>query len=171
MRKWFLLILILAPFCLSAQKLNKKATDPKKQNEMLIGYCNREGFKTINSNFDSCYCMEYPAYITDPILLKQLKPLLKNVKITVVLATWCGDSKEWVPRFYKILDTVGYKMKNLTVIAVDRSRTAPDTPVNTLNILRVPTFIFYRNKSEIGRIIETPEGSLEQNMIKILNTK
>ncbi len=171
MSKWFVLILILVPFCISAQKINKKAIDPKKQNEMLIGYCSREGFKTINSNFDSCYRMEYPAYTTNPILLKQLKPLLKNVKITLVLATWCGDSKEWVPRFYKILDEVGYKMKNLTVIAVDRSRSAPDTPVNKLDIQRVPTFIFYRNKTEIGRIIETPEGLLEQNMINILNTK
>jgi hypothetical protein len=39
---------------------------------------------------------------------------------------------------------------------------------DTLNIERVPTFIFLKNKVEAGRIIETPVTSLEQDMLNIL---
>ena len=170
MKKYLLLITLTLPLWAGAQIYNKKALDPKRNNEMLIGYCNRDGFRTINSNFDSCYQVEYPSYSPDKATMAQLKSALKGVKITIVLATWCGDSKEWVPRFYKILDELKYKNKNLTVIAVDRTRSAEGTPVDKLSIERVPTFIFYRNKAEIGRIIETPEGLLEQHMLKILKS-
>jgi hypothetical protein len=40
-----------------------------------------------------------------------------------------------------------------------------------LDIQRVPTFIFYKNNIEAGRIIENPETSLEQDMVKILTGK
>lgn len=171
MKKWFFLVIILLPLLTNAQKLNNKTIDPKRNNEMLIGYCNRSGFETINSNFDSCYLSEYSLYHPDSPTLQQIKTQLKGVKITLVLGTWCGDSKEWVPRFYKILDEIKFKPKNLTVIAVDRSKNAEGTHVNTLQIERVPTFIFYRGKTEIGRIIETPEGLLEQHILKILKSK
>jgi hypothetical protein len=39
----------------------------------------------------------------------------------------------------------------------------------SLNIVRVPTFIFYKNNSEAGRIIEVPKTSLEQDMVNILS--
>lgn len=35
-------------------------------------------------------------------------------------------------------------------------------------IERVPTFIFYKNESEIGRIIETPVETLEKDILNIL---
>ena len=38
-----------------------------------------------------------------------------------------------------------------------------------LNIEKVPTFIFYKNGIEIGRIIESPEKSIEKDFLKILN--
>jgi hypothetical protein len=36
-----------------------------------------------------------------------------------------------------------------------------------MNIERVPTFIFKRGGEEIGRIIETPDESLEADMLKL----
>lgn len=151
-----------------AQKLNQKTPDEKKGNEMLIGYCNRDGFATVNSNFDSVYRAEYPIYHADEATMKQLAIKLKGVKITVVMATWCGDSKEWVPRFYKIMDELKFNYKNLTLICVDRSKKAPGTNVDALKIELVPTFIFYRKKVELGRIVEVPVDLLEKEILKIL---
>lgn len=135
---------------------------------MLIGCCNRDGFSSVNCNFDSAYNAEYPVYKADAETMKQLAGNLKGVKITVVMATWCGDSKEWVPRFYKIMDELKFDYKNLTLICVDRDKKAPGTNVETLNIKLVPTFIFYRKKMEIGRIIEVPVDLLEKDILKIL---
>ena len=169
MKKLLFLALILIPVMIFAQKMNQKTTEEKKGNEMLIGYCNRDGFATVNSNFDSAYKAEYPIYKADEATMKQLAIKLKGVKITVVMATWCGDSKEWVPRFYKIMDELKFNYKNLTLISVDRSKKAPGTNVDALKIELVPTFIFYRNKAELGRIVETPGDLLEKEMLKILD--
>jgi thiol-disulfide isomerase/thioredoxin len=168
MNKVFFMLLILIPGMTFAQKLNQKALDEKKGTEMLIGYCNRDAFATLNSNFDSAYKAEYPLYHTDEPTMKQLAQKLNGVKITVVMATWCGDSKEWVPRFYKIMDELKFNYINLTLICVDRSKKAPGTIVDDFKIELVPTFIFYRDKMELGRIVETPGDLMEKEILKIV---
>ena len=139
MKKLVFLILILIPGNLHAQKLNQKTSDEKKGNEMLIGYCNREGFATVNSNFDSAYKAEYAVYHADEAAMKQLAGKIKGINITVVMATWCSDSKEWVPRFYKIMDQLNFNYKNLTLICVDHSKKAPGTKVDALKTGSVVT--------------------------------
>ncbi len=169
MKKLLFLALILIPAMLSAQELNQKTADEKKGNEMLIGYCNRDGFATVNSNFDSAFKAEYPIYKADDATLKQLADKIKGVVVTVVMATWCSDSKEWVPRFYKIMDNLDFAYKNMTLICVDRSKKAPGTNVDELKIELVPTFIFYRDKVELGRIVEVPGDLMEKEILKILS--
>jgi hypothetical protein len=169
MKKLLFLALLLIPVITFAQELNQKITDEKKGNEMLIGYCNRDGFASVNSNFDSAFKAEYPIYKADEATLKQLAEKLKGVEITVVMATWCSDSKEWVPRFYKIMDNLDFAFKNLTLICVDRSKKAPGTNVEELKVELVPTFIFYRNKAELGRIVEVPADLMEKEILKILS--
>lgn len=168
MKKLFFLALILIPGMTFAQKLNQKTSDEKKGNEMLIGYCDRDGFATVNCNFDSAFKAEYPIYKAEEATMKQLAEHLNGVEVTVVMATWCSDSREWVPRFYKIMDELDFAFKNLTLICVDRSKKAPGTIVDELKIELVPTFIFYRNKTELGRIIEVPGDLMEKEILKIL---
>lgn len=169
MKNLIFLILFAIPAFTFSQQLNQKATDPKKNNEMLVGYCNREGFVGLNCNFDSAFRAEYAVYHADEATLKQLHQKMKGIKVTGVMATWCGDSKDWVPRFYKVMDQINFNYKKLTLISVDRSKKAPGTVVETLNIEKVPTFIFYRKNIEIGRIIEVPVDLFEKDMLKIVS--
>lgn len=168
MKKLAILVLLFNPVFCWSQIINQKATDYKKNNEMLIGYCNRDGFGTVNCNFDSVYQAEYAAYKPDPYTMKQLALKMNHVRITLVMASWCGDSKDWVPRFYKIMDELSFNYNKLTLICVDRDKKAPGTHVESLKIERVPTFIFYRKKTELGRIIEVPSELLEKDILKIL---
>lgn len=168
MKASVILFLAIFPMALSAQKLNHKVPDPKKDRELLVGYCNREGFKTIQSNFDSAYQAEYHDYQPDKMILQQLSKNLKGIRITIVMGTWCGDSREWIPRFYKIMDQAGFNYKHLTLICVDRDKKAPVAELPGLKADRVPTYIFYRKKQEIGRIIEVPAGLLEKDMLSIV---
>jgi len=169
MKHLVLIGLLIFPYMAFTQKLNQKTTDPKKGNEMLIGYCDREGFVSVKCNFDSAYRAEYKAYHADEATMLDLAEKMKGIKVTVVMATWCGDSKEWVPRFYKIMDQLNYKYKHLTLIAVDRAKKAPGTNVENLKIDLVPTFIFYRKKTELGRIIEVPADLMEKEILKIVS--
>jgi thiol-disulfide isomerase/thioredoxin len=94
-----------------------------------------------------------------------------GLRITVVLGTWCPDSRREVPHFMKIVDLWGFPKEKIHMIGVDLDKIAPLGDFSLLGIQRVPTFIFYKNKIEVGRIIETPVTSLEQDMLKILKEK
>ena len=87
------------------------------------------------------------------------------------MGTWCGDSKRETPTFYKILDETNYNYNNLELVTVDRSKTTPDGLEKGYDVVRVPTFIFYKDGKEIGRYVEYARESLEEDMLAILSGK
>lgn len=102
------------------------------------------------------------------VFLRLEKMNLDNIRIKIVLGTWCPDSRREVPRFMKIIESLGYSKEYITYIGVDIQKDGPVDDFESLNIERVPTFIIYRNKNELGRIVEYPETSLEKDMLDIL---
>jgi len=93
-----------------------------------------------------------------------------NLKIDVYFGFWCGDSKDHVPPFLKILERVDEAGKvPVNFYTVERKPT-PETKyyAEELKVERVPTFIFYRDGKEIGRIVETPTNSLVEDFLEIV---
>ncbi|MNI55833.1 hypothetical protein D3C85_1095870 [compost metagenome] len=114
----------------------------------------------------------YKAYIPDAATMIELKKLIKNEKIKIVFGTWCGDSKVNVPNFFKVLDDLHFKQKNVEIITVDGNKKAENGILDGLEILRVPTFIVYDKKGkELGRIIEGPKTTLEGDLLAIYQKK
>lgn len=120
-------------------------------------------------DFGTIFLDEYRKYNVNNDLLSAIENHIYQYSITIVLGTWCGDSKEQVPRFYKILDKLDYNTENVKLIGVDKSKLAGDTDISSLNIELVPTFIFYKDGNEHGRIIETPNLTLEKDILSIIN--
>jgi hypothetical protein len=94
---------------------------------------------------------------------------IDGVSILIVLGTWCGDSRREVPRFLKMLDQCSLTRIKVTYLGVDLSKYSPVGDYEKLKILKVPTFIVYRNNIEAGRIIEYPVTSLERDFLEILS--
>jgi thiol-disulfide isomerase/thioredoxin len=92
----------------------------------------------------------------------------EGLTIKIVMGSWCPDSRREVPRFMKILDYWKFPAENLIYIGVDESKYSPIGEYKKLEIVRVPTFIFYKNNIEAGRIVEVPSTSLEQDIVNIL---
>ncbi|MFH0842088.1 MAG: thioredoxin family protein [Bacteroidota bacterium] len=112
----------------------------------------------------------YDGYLFNTDVVNKLTDISKDIlTIKIVLGTWCPDSRREVPRFMRIMDVWGFTAEKITFIGVDNSKLSPVGEYEKLNIERVPTFIFYKNNIELGRIIETPVTSLEQDMVNILN--
>ncbi len=152
-----------------SQEMNTVLYDEKAEQDILIGYCNIEGFTS--GLFNDWFQLEYDNYTVDNETLDQITlDNLDSLKITIVLGTWCSDSQREFPRFYKVLEKISFSFEYLTIIAVNRTKQAPETTVGELNIQLVPTFIFSKNGKEIGRIIETPEVSLEKDLKKIISS-
>lgn len=167
MKHILIIIILFAGVSAFSQKINQKVVDTNNHKEIILGYADFEGLKT-SDLFDSSFRKEYTDYQLDKSLVESLGKKIRKTKITIVMGTWCGDSKEQVPRFYKILEAAGYKIKNVTIICVDRKKRAGDIDISAMDIKLVPTFIFYRKGKEIGRIVETPVLSLEKDIMKIL---
>lgn len=152
----------------SAQKLNKHIHDTSHNQDILINVCTREALVTF-PQFKEMYEPLYSAYLPDSATMIQLKKLVKNERIKVVLGTWCGDSKVYVPNFFKVLDLIQFKEKNMEIIAVDGHKKAENGVIDGLDIQSVPTFIVYDKKGkELGRIVEHPKTTLEGDLLAIL---
>ncbi|HUX95906.1 MAG TPA: thioredoxin family protein [Bacteroidales bacterium] len=111
----------------------------------------------------------YDEYIINPEVLDRiLKISFDGLSIKIILGTWCPDSRKQVPRFMKIIDAWRFPENAVTFIGVDDAKISPVGEYIQLGIERVPTFIFYKNNIEAGRIIENPLTSLEQDIVNIL---
>ena len=170
MKKLIIAVCLLFSIQAGAQELNKKKQDPSHNKEVMINTCTRAGIMEF-PEFKTMYDAIYPDYKPDSVALTALMPFVQTTTITVVMGTWCGDSKLQVPHFYKIVDALGIPEKNITLICVDGDKKAENGLIDNLNIERVPTFIFSREGKELGRIIESPRKSLEQDMLAILTKK
>ena len=93
---------------------------------------------------------------------------LKQISIKIFMGTWCHDSKREVPRLYKILDELYYDYENFEIIGLTKDKKGYFQDYASFGITNTPTIIFYRNDVEIGRIIEEPKGSLENQMARII---
>jgi len=156
------LILILIASC-SSQKpiVNSKGN--------LVGISQKSDFQ--NGSFKTWFDSEYTDYTLDSKKVSAIKNNLDNITIKAFMGTWCGDSRREVPRFYKLLDQVVFKAKNFQMIALDRSKQTPDNLQEGFDINYVPTFIFYKNNKEIGRIVESPIKTLEADFLTIITGK
>ena len=145
---------------------NQQILDLTLNKEILIGYCNREAYNIERYKrwFDNWYEKQEPeAYILD----KLNKEFLKNIEITIFAATWCGACRVETARFYKIFDTLQLAFDNVTVLYLNRQKKIPGLDITAYNVDHVPTFIFYQNKKEIGRIVEQPKDTLEADLLEI----
>ena len=104
----------------------------------------------------------------DKNFVEMMKTLHTDIEILVVLGTWCSDSKREVPRFWKIADLASIPSAAIKYYAVDRTKKSADGLTDNYKIERVPTFIFLKRGNEVGRIVESPKNSLEEDMLVIL---
>lgn len=112
----------------------------------------------------------YANHMLAPERIEILKlKLSTDLRIDIYIGLWCSDSQINVPPFLKILDSTGIPVP-VRYFSV-RRKPAPTIRfyVDRVRVERVPTFIFYQNDREIGRIVENPEKSLIEDMIKILS--
>jgi len=113
----------------------------------------------------------FEAYEPSPEALAFLKGIDHPVSIEVFCGSWCSDSIREVPRLIKIMDLVKNKNLQVILIGVDRSKKQPAEKTEGKNIEFVPTFIVLRDGKEAGRIVESPNISLEQDLVDILKKK
>ena len=159
----FLILVFLFQFSSYAQSEETTLHETKN----LIGIKTKEDFK--QQPFVEWFESNYNNYDLDKDLVKKIKVHLKGVTIKAFMGTWCEDSQLETPRFYKLLDSLKFDQNKLTMIAVNRAKKTPDNLQEGLDISYVPTFIFYKKNKEIGRFVEYPRETLENDILNIVS--
>jgi thiol-disulfide isomerase/thioredoxin len=137
------------------------------QTTWIIGYFDPE--RLTHYPYSTWYTKGFDEYMPKSEAVNKLLDLSKDeIKIKVVMGIWCPDSRREVPRFMKVLDGWQFPATRITFIGVDDAKKSPVGEYIGLGIVRVPTFIVYKNNVEAGRIIENPVTSLEQDLVNIL---
>lgn len=162
----FILLFLTSVTIVAAQDSTRVVQDEETGKPMLIGSCSREAFS--DTSFAWWFNSEYDNYNPDSVTVKEIAYNYDDVKTTIVMGTWCSDSREQVPRFFKVMDEAGYPADNVNIICVNREKKDFSGMVDSLNIELVPTFIFYKAGKELGRLVETPKQTMEEDIFEIL---
>lgn len=153
-----------------SQHINQELEYDKSKTK-LIGLSNREGLQ--KAPYSEWFDKNYAAYKPQQDFYKKVKNKTKGVDVKIFMGTWCGDSKMEVPRFYKLMDNISFDKNQIQLVNLDnaseRYKQSPEGFEKGMNIHRVPTFIFYKDGAEIGRIVEHPATDLETDIAQILN--
>ncbi|MCW3126123.1 MAG: thioredoxin family protein [Bacteroidetes bacterium] len=113
----------------------------------------------------------YDAYKPAASPLKLIKASAPVLHIEVFGGTWCDDTHELLPKFYKVADAVKISDSQITLHLVGRDKTTKDGSSAKYKIVNVPTYVVIKNGVEIGRIVESVKTSIEADLAAILTDK
>lgn len=161
-------LLIFSSIVLNLSAQNNTKEDSRINETILYGQLTLDAF-----TMDLCstwYIPEHNSYKADEAILENLhQQSFEDISISLIIGSWCHDSHREVPRFIKILEKINYPFDQLNMNALDTNKTSPDFDAKANNVTNVPTAIIYRKGNEIGRIIESPKLSLEEDLLIILS--
>ena len=172
--KIILALIIVSPIFWIFQDLimfsNSKTTENTESEEYtdIIGLFNGE--ELLNNPHAEWFNQNYSDYNLDQETLSKLKPLFKDIEITVFMGTWCSDSRKEIPVFYKLIDKLNFSENSIELIGMTLEKTTPDSLELNQNLINVPTFIFKKDGKEINRIVEFPLETIEKDILEILTT-
>src|SRR6478736_6662523 len=165
MKKVAPLLLILA--CITACKtqtaVSKSPTNinlykvsyDEKSRKVLTGLISRADIEndTAFGWFKKNYNMGRP----DAKAVTAFKQHANDFQVLIFAGTWCPDTQNLLPEFYRLTDASGYADSNISIIGVDHSKKTLDNLSKTFHLVDVPTFIIMKNGKEVGRVVEYGE--------------
>ena len=152
MKKGIIFLIVFLTFHCFSDVINKYPVGDITKKSLLEQY--DEFAKKYNK-----FSFESPPYIET-----------EDITVKVLFGTWCHDSKREVPKMLKIFEAYGLEDKSISLVAVNPEKNEPITTINEFNLEFTPTFIFFRNGEEIGRIVEKPNQSLLEDFKLIIST-
>ncbi len=158
--------LLLSLSCLGvpAEAFTKQTGD---RGEMLVGELTQKDL------YKECPLFKENAdqYAPDKNAVAKIKRIKEPLSILMFLGTWCGDSQRESPKLLKILDMAKSSKISITIYGVDASKNDGGGLTKKYDIQRVPTIIFLKGGKELGRIIEFPNGTMEEDFLSIVGAK
>jgi thiol-disulfide isomerase/thioredoxin len=108
------------------------------------------------------------SYEPNKAIVERLRKVLPTYRFVVFIGTWCGDTQELLPQYYKTMKLAGFDFNALQLYGVNRNKEAINIESKLYNITKVPTIIIMERFREVGRITETVNKSIEEDLLNIM---
>lgn len=114
------------------------------------------------------YRADFDNYQPNEEAVAVLRSYAHDVDLVVFLGTWCPDCAREVPRFLKSIYAADNPHLHVKLLALDRTKRDPGGVAELFGVDYVPTFVVMVDGQELGRIVETPWLSVEQDIALLL---
>lgn len=151
--KYILFSLIFITACTATKKATDNYTvEPDAETKIINGVFSSTLLETDSSFKWFKTNMQWARPDAATVKLFQEK---KNAFSLVVFAgTWCHDTQNLLPKFYKLVDASGFPPSKIMLVGVSRDKTDAAGLYKKYNITNVPTFIVIQKGKEVGRVVE-----------------
>lgn len=108
------------------------------------------------------------AYTPNMEVINELSKDWKNYRFVVFAGTWCEDTQDLLPKFYRTITDANIPIYAIEMYGVNRNKQSLQQENKYYKIERVPTIIIMHQMREVGRIVETVNQSIEQDILVIM---
>lgn len=167
--KQFLLIALVV-FSTQIVAAQPEVSRDANGNKVLKGFISKQELAT-DTAF-TWFAENQQGYIPDQNALQLLRANRDSVNIVAFGGTWCGDTKNILPKFFMLADAAGLSQDHIILLGVDRSKKTIQHLSEAFGITNVPTIIVMKNGKELGRVIEYGHtGLFDKDLAEILSKK
>ncbi len=109
-------------------------------------------------------------YEPETEVVKTLGKVNDRINLKVIFGTWCGDSKNYVPKLLKTLELADNDKISVELIALSSEFLEPWDRIRDYQVTNVPTIIAFSEGRELGRLVERAQSdSMEQDLAEVLS--
>jgi hypothetical protein len=102
-------------------------------------------------------------------VVKKISNFNADIEIKAIGGNWCSDTRREIPRLCRVLYDAGVPASKFHYFKVDRDKKAVNEDfAASRKIGAVAEMIVYYKGRELGSIIETPEKTIEEDLLKLL---
>jgi len=121
-------------------------------NKVIKGFITKQELAT-DSAF-AWFAENQKGYTPEQNALNALRANKDSINIIAFGGTWCGDTKNILPKFFVLADAAGLPQDRITLLGVDHSKKTIQHLSEAFVIVNVPTIIVMKEGKEVGRVVE-----------------
>lgn len=129
------------------------------------------GFSSLGQSSENLTHAVDDEYQTNQVAIARLKQVKEPTELILFHGAWCADCQREVPRLMAVLQEVDNDRLQLVEYEVGRDKQDVLGKFEDYGIRMVPTIIVLQGGRELGRVVESPENSLEEDLANILSRK
>jgi thiol-disulfide isomerase/thioredoxin len=162
--------------------LNKKPMRPKGNNIIYLQstvvnhmQATQDEERSAAKEFLGVMGGNYQSYNPESFVINSLNDLPdeRKTKVNIIMygGNWCPDTHLGLPSFIRVLDDINFPVVNIQYHRVSHDKQQIDGKKADIEIKSVPTVVFYNTQTgeEIGRIVEFPRESWEEDLLNVLS--